>query len=265
MEPYQGPSLGTEAQQHLDPKKIFLLTWEPMLRHSEKASVEKSWGDGVWTQAHGWGPEHVPQQHRIWGPPLRVSQGDGTGSKFFPYHIRNKDLVSRRHLGSSWLGMQTCAGWRQPASRLQKIDSEGAGTRAGARACWLPQSRALPASTSAWSFKESDSGPQKKGRRLSALPDLLSQVVGIWHVLGFFQGAAGWDADSVISQPGPLFYLKYRAGTSLMVPVVKNPPSSAGDTGSIPGQGTKISHAVGQLESGWTATKDHATKAWSSK
>ena len=35
-----------------------------------------------------------------------------------------------------------------------------------------------------------------------------------------------------------------------MVPVVKNPPSSAGDTGSIPGQGTKISHAVGQLESG---------------
>ena len=30
-------------------------------------------------------------------------------------------------------------------------------------------------------------------------------------------------------------------------PVVKNPPSSAGDAGSIPGQGTKISHAVGQL------------------
>ena len=63
-------------------------------------------------------------------------------------------------------------------------------------------------------------------------------------------GAAGWDADSVISQLGPLFYLKYRAGTSLMVPAVKNPPSSAGDTGSIPGQGTKIAHAVGQLESG---------------
>ena len=30
-------------------------------------------------------------------------------------------------------------------------------------------------------------------------------------------------------------------------PVVKNPPSNAGDTGSIPGQGTKISHAMGQL------------------
>ena len=30
-------------------------------------------------------------------------------------------------------------------------------------------------------------------------------------------------------------------------PVVKNPPSNAGDMGSIPGWGTKIPHAVGQL------------------
>ena len=30
-------------------------------------------------------------------------------------------------------------------------------------------------------------------------------------------------------------------------PVVKNPPSNAGDLGSIPGQGTKILHAMGQL------------------
>ena len=30
-------------------------------------------------------------------------------------------------------------------------------------------------------------------------------------------------------------------------PVVKNPPSSAADVGSIPGWGTKIPHAVGQL------------------
>ena len=30
-------------------------------------------------------------------------------------------------------------------------------------------------------------------------------------------------------------------------PVVKNPPSNAGDTGSIPGQRTKIPHASGQL------------------
>ena len=29
--------------------------------------------------------------------------------------------------------------------------------------------------------------------------------------------------------------------------MVKNPPSNAGDTGSIPGQGTKIPHAAGQL------------------
>ena len=30
-------------------------------------------------------------------------------------------------------------------------------------------------------------------------------------------------------------------------PVVKNPPHNGGDAGSIPGQGTKIPHAVGQL------------------
>ena len=30
-------------------------------------------------------------------------------------------------------------------------------------------------------------------------------------------------------------------------PVVKNPPPNAGDAGSIPGQGTRIPHAVGQL------------------
>ena len=30
-------------------------------------------------------------------------------------------------------------------------------------------------------------------------------------------------------------------------PVVKNPPASVRDEGSIPGQGTKIPHAMGQL------------------
>ena len=30
-------------------------------------------------------------------------------------------------------------------------------------------------------------------------------------------------------------------------PVVKNPPSNAGYMGSVPGQGTKLSHATGQL------------------
>ena len=37
--------------------------------------------------------------------------------------------------------------------------------------------------------------------------------------------------------------LKYSPGG----PVIKNPPSNAGDTGSIPGQGTKICYAMGQL------------------
>ena len=30
-------------------------------------------------------------------------------------------------------------------------------------------------------------------------------------------------------------------------PVIKNPPSKAGDVGSIPGGGSKIPHAAGQL------------------
>ena len=39
--------------------------------------------------------------------------------------------------------------------------------------------------------------------------------------------------------------------------MVKNPPYNAGDTGSIPGQGTEIPHAAGQL-SPHTATTELA-------
>ena len=38
-------------------------------------------------------------------------------------------------------------------------------------------------------------------------------------------------------------------------PVVKNPPYKAGDTGSIPGQGNKIPHAMGQLSPHATTTE----------
>ena len=38
-------------------------------------------------------------------------------------------------------------------------------------------------------------------------------------------------------------------------PVVKNPPSIAGDVGSIPGRGTKIPHAAGQLSPRATTTE----------
>ena len=38
-------------------------------------------------------------------------------------------------------------------------------------------------------------------------------------------------------------------------PVVKNLPSNAGDTGSIPGQGTRISHAMGKQRLCATATE----------
>ena len=37
--------------------------------------------------------------------------------------------------------------------------------------------------------------------------------------------------------------------------MVKNPPSNAGDVGSIPGWGTKIPHAVRQLSPWATATE----------
>ena len=37
--------------------------------------------------------------------------------------------------------------------------------------------------------------------------------------------------------------------------VVKNPPSNAGDIGSIPGWGTKIPHATGQLSPHTTTTE----------
>ena len=38
-------------------------------------------------------------------------------------------------------------------------------------------------------------------------------------------------------------------------PVVKSPSCNAGDVGLIPGQGTKISHAMGQLSPGATTTE----------
>ena len=38
-------------------------------------------------------------------------------------------------------------------------------------------------------------------------------------------------------------------------PVVKNPPYKAGDAGLIPGQGTKIPHAAGQLSPCATTTE----------
>ena len=41
--------------------------------------------------------------------------------------------------------------------------------------------------------------------------------------------------------------------------MVKNLPSNAGDTGLIPGQGTKIPHAVGQLKLCATARESLST------
>ena len=45
--------------------------------------------------------------------------------------------------------------------------------------------------------------------------------------------------------------------------MVENPPSNVGDMGLIPGQGTKIPHAVGQLSpcAATTEPADHNQKA----
>ena len=52
-----------------------------------------------------------------------------------------------------------------------------------------------------------------------------------------------------------IFYIKMIVKELRGGPVVKNLPSNAGDTGSIPGQGTKISHATGQLRPHATTTE----------
>ena len=48
---------------------------------------------------------------------------------------------------------------------------------------------------------------------------------------------------------------KVRSGDSPGGPVVKNPPSNAGDAGSMPGRGTKTPHAAGQLSPHATTTE----------
>ena len=48
--------------------------------------------------------------------------------------------------------------------------------------------------------------------------------------------------------PALLFFLKIALAQDFPGgPVVKNPPSNAGDASSSPGLGTKIPHAAGQL------------------
>ena len=56
------------------------------------------------------------------------------------------------------------------------------------------------------------------------------------------------------------------SGESPGGPVVRNPPSSGGDSGSIPGWGTKIPHAAGQLSPHASAKSLCAvTRTWSSQ
>ena len=51
-----------------------------------------------------------------------------------------------------------------------------------------------------------------------------------------------WDIPNMASEPGKSIWLGRDFPGGL---VVKNPPSSVGDMGSIPDQGIKIPHAMG--------------------
>ena len=63
---------------------------------------------------------------------------------------------------------------------------------------------------------------------------------------GFLEDGTFWLAEK---------FRKFSLETYPGVPVVTNPPCNARDTGSIPGPGTKIPHAKGQL-SLLTATRE---------
>ena len=64
--------------------------------------------------------------------------------------------------------------------------------------------------------------------------------------------------NSVYSMNTHSIQLSYENGTEDFTggPVVKNPPSNAGNNGSILDQGTKIPHPVGQLSA--TITQAHS-------
>ena len=53
--------------------------------------------------------------------------------------------------------------------------------------------------------------------------------------------------------------LRQWLGTSLVIQVLKNLPFNSVDVGSIPGQGTKIPHALGQLNPSATTTEKSAS------
>lgn len=61
-------------------------------------------------------------------------------------------------------------------------------------------------------------------------------------------GREGWR-EEVVREPGidmyPLLDLKWITRDFPGGPGVKNPPSSAGDSGSFPGQGIQIAQAIG--------------------
>ena len=58
-----------------------------------------------------------------------------------------------------------------------------------------------------------------------------------------------------------IYHLKTWSGNFPGGPVVKNPPSNAGDEGLSPGQGTKIPHALGQISQRAATTESTHSRA----
>jgi len=99
----------------------------------------------------------------------------------------------------------------------------------------------------------------------------LQRVGHDWAWLNFTCGILvpwpGWNAHSLhwklkvltIGLPGKsnnILFLKLINRDFPVGPVVRNPPSNAGNSGSIPGQGTKIPHLSPQLSPGPTSRED---------
>ena len=77
------------------------------------------------------------------------------------------------------------------------------------------------------------------------LPPLLEFL--LYKFFSYVLGSCSKDYNMYLTK---IYFRDFPGG-----PMVKNPPSNARDAGSIPGWGTKIPHAVGQLSPCATTTE----------
>ena len=75
------------------------------------------------------------------------------------------------------------------------------------------------------------------------------------HTVFFLIMSSWWQDGRPYPSISSLFQSRRKGRDFPGGPVVKNPPSNSGDMDSIPGQGTKIPHARGQLSPCATTTE----------